>query len=197
MADVAKNMKLTTGKKYRIISPIFLKKGLKCLWMGLWKAESWKSTTIGIPRALMVFYQQFPFWRTFFEQLGFTVVISKESDKSLVTKSFETITTETCLPVELMHGHVIDLIEKGVDFIFLPFIVNGKQKEGNKTLNCNCPWIQTYPFMIKAALRGKVDESKLLMPTLHFRFFERALIKEMTEYFNQNSELTKQTSEKQ
>jgi predicted nucleotide-binding protein (sugar kinase/HSP70/actin superfamily) len=37
------------------------------------------------PKALMVFYQQFPFWRTFFEQLGFTVVISKESDKSLVT----------------------------------------------------------------------------------------------------------------
>ena len=147
--------------------------------------ESWKSTSIGIPRALMVFYQQFPFWRTFFEQLGFTVVVSKESDKSLVTKSIETITTETCLPVELMHGHVIDLIEKGVDYIFLPFIVNGKQKEGNKTFNCNCPWIQTYPFMIKAALRGKVDESKLLIPTLHFRFFERALIKEMTEYFNE------------
>ncbi len=143
---------------------------------GFVEKETWKSTSIGIPRALMVFYQQFPFWRTFFEQLGFTVVISKESDKSLVTKSIETITTETCLPVELMHGHVIDLIEKGVDYIFLPFIVNGKQKEGNKTLNCNCPWVQTYPFMIKAALRGKVDESKLLIPTLHFRFFERALV---------------------
>ena len=50
-----------------------------------------------------------------------------------------------------------------------------KQKEGNKTSNCNCPWIQTYPFMVKAALRGKVDESKLLIPTLHFRYFERAL----------------------
>ena len=73
-------------------------------------------TTIGIPRALMVFYQQFPFWRTFFEQLGFNVVLSRESDKALVTQSIETITTETCLPVELMHGHVIDLIDKGVDY---------------------------------------------------------------------------------
>ena len=82
--------------------------------------------TIGIPRALMVFYQQFPFWRKFFEQLGFQVVISKESDKTLVTRSIETITTETCLPVEIMHGHVIDLIEKNVDYIFLPFIVNAK-----------------------------------------------------------------------
>ena len=77
-----------------------------------------KSTTIGIPRALMVFYQQFPFWRTFFEDLGFTVVISKESDKTLLTRSIETITTETCLPVEMIHGHVIDLLEKGVDYIF-------------------------------------------------------------------------------
>jgi predicted CoA-substrate-specific enzyme activase len=161
------------------------------LMEGFVEKESWKSTSIGIPRALMVFYQQFPFWRTFFEELGFTVIISKESDKTLLTKSIETITAETCLPVELMHGHVIDLMEKGVDYIFLPFIVNGKKKEGNKTFNCNCPWIQTYPFMVKAALRGKIDESKLLMPTLHFRFFERALLGEMTEYFNKKFGISK------
>jgi len=171
--------------------PNLFTKRTEMLMEGFVEKESWKSTSIGIPRALMVFYQQFPFWRTFFEQLGFTVVISKESDKSLMTKSIETITAETCLPVELMHGHVIDLLEKGVDFIFLPFIVNGKQKEGNNTFNCNCPWVQTYPFMIKAALRGKVDESKLLIPTLHFRFFERALIKEMTEYFNEKFGINK------
>jgi len=141
--------------------------------------------TIGIPRALMVFYQQFPFWRHFFEQIGFQVVISRESDKALMTQSIETITTETCLPVELMHGHVIDLIEKNVDYIFLPFIVNAKFRGYEKTFNCNCPWVQTYPFMIKAALRGKIDESKLLVPTLHFRFFESALVKEMMAYFSQ------------
>jgi len=171
--------------------PNLFKKRTEMLMEGFEEKEAWKSTTIGIPRALMVFYQQFPFWRTFFEQLGFTVVISKESDKALVTKSIETITTEVCLPVELMHGHVIDLIEKGVDYIFLPFIVNAKKQEGNKTFNCNCPWIQTYPFMVKAALRGKVEESKLLMPTLHFRFFERALVREMSDYFNNKFGISK------
>ena len=171
--------------------PNLFKIRTEMLMEGFEENKPWKSTTIGIPRALMVFYQQFPFWRTFFEQLGFTVVISRESDKSLVTKSIETITTEICLPVELMHGHVIDLVEKGVDYIFLPFIVNAKEKEGNKTFNCNCPWIQTYPFMVKAALRGKVDESKLLMPTLHFRFFEKALVGEMTGYFNEKFGISK------
>jgi predicted nucleotide-binding protein (sugar kinase/HSP70/actin superfamily) len=94
----------------------------------------------------MVFYQQFPFWRSFFESLGFEVVISKESDKSLVTNSIEHITTETCLPVELMLGHVIDLMNKGVDYIFLPFIVNAKLKAGDKTSNSNCPWCKHIPL---------------------------------------------------
>ena len=141
--------------------------------------------TIGIPRALMVYWQQFPFWRTFFEELGFRVILSRESDRKLVAQSIETITAETCLPVELMHGHVLDLIEKGVDHVFLPFIVSGKYKEGDKTTNSNCPWIQSFPFMVKAALRGKVDDSKFLTPTLHFRFFERALVKELTAFFGE------------
>jgi predicted CoA-substrate-specific enzyme activase len=153
--------------------------------------ETLKTKTIGIPRALMVYYQQFPFWRTFFEELGFSIIVSRESDKGLVNQSIEAMTTETCLPVELMHGHVIDLVEKGVDYIFIPFIINGKEKEGNNTFNCNCPWIQTYPFMVKAALKGKVDESKLLIPTLHFRFFERALMKEMTAYFSEKFGISK------
>jgi predicted CoA-substrate-specific enzyme activase len=141
--------------------------------------------TVGIPRALMVYYQQFPFWRTFFEEIGLNVVLSRESDKALVTRSIETITSETCLPVELMHGHVIDLLEKGVDYVFLPFIVSGKFKEGDRTTNSNCPWIQSFPFMVRAALRGKVDENKFLTPTLHFRYFERALVKEMTSFFGE------------
>jgi predicted CoA-substrate-specific enzyme activase len=176
--------------------PNLFEKRTEILMEGFTEKDSWKTTTIGIPRALMVFYQQFPFWRSFFEQLGFTIVLSRESDKSLVTQSIETITTETCLPVELMHGHVIDLIDKGVDYIFIPFIVNSKAKEGNKTFNCNCPWIQTYPFMVKAALRGKIDESKLLIPTLHFRFFERALVKEMTGYFNEKFGMSKEEIKK-
>ncbi len=183
---------IDSRKKTSTSIPNLYKKRTEMLMEGFEEKTEHKGTTIGIPRALMVFYQQFPFWRTFFEELGFSIMISRESDKSLVTESIETITTETCLPVELMHGHVIDLINKGADYIFLPFIVNGKLREGNKTFNCNCPWIQTYPFMVKAALRGRIDESKLIMPTLHFRFFERALVKEMTSYFNNKFGISKE-----
>jgi len=178
-------------KKVRTDIPNLFEKRLEMLMTGYNEPDPKRVTTVGIPRALMVFYQQFPFWRTFFEEIGFNVVISKESDKALLTKSIETITAEACLPVEIMHGHVMDLIEKDVDFIFIPFIVNAKEKPGNPTSNCNCPWIQTYPFMVKAALKGKIDESKLLIPTLHFRYFERVLVKELTEYFNEKFDLDK------
>ncbi len=174
----------TDGRKKKTDHiPNLFKKRIEMLTGDYVEREANGKPTVGIPRALMVYYQQFPFWRTFFEELGFNVVLSRESDKKIVAKSIETITAETCLPVELMHGHVIDLLDRGADYVFLPFIVSGKYKKGDTTTNSNCPWIQSYPFMVKAALRGKVDDSKFLTPTLHFRYFERALVKELTAFF--------------
>jgi predicted CoA-substrate-specific enzyme activase len=146
--------------------------------------------TIGIPRGLMLFYQQFPFWRTFFKELGFNVILSKESDKQLVTRALESVSTETCLPVEVMHGHILDLHDQNVDYIFTPFIVNAKAKDNNPTSNCNCPWIQSYPFMVRSALRYKVPEEKLLIPTLHFKFFKYTLPKELSAYFKEKFNIT-------
>ena len=141
-------------------------------------------TTIGIPRGLMIFYQQFPFWRTFFETLGFEVVVSKATDLQLVKESMELMASETCLPVEVMHGHVNDLLKQEVDYIFMPFIVNAKAKADNPTSNCNCPWVQSYPFMMNAAFQKEEIRRKFLIPTLHFRFFGRVLNNELGSFFN-------------
>jgi predicted CoA-substrate-specific enzyme activase len=178
--------KYETGgrKKKNTGIPDLFRRRLEIMMEGYYASKPSNKPVIGIPRALMVFYQQFPFWRTFLEELGFSVMISDESDKTLLNKSVESITTETCLPVELMHGHVDNLIQKGADYIFTPFIVNAKQHEGNKTENCNCPWIQSFPFMIRAAMKGKIEDSRLLAPALHFRYFERVLVGELTEYFH-------------
>jgi predicted CoA-substrate-specific enzyme activase len=138
--------------------------------------------SIGIPRALMVFYQQFPFWRSFFEQLGFRVVISDPSDQQIVTRSIELMVAETCLPVELMHGHVDNLLKKNVDFVFQPFIVNVKGTKENPTSNCNCPWVQSFPFMVRSAFPDEKIREKFLTPTLHFRYFERAMKKELSAF---------------
>jgi predicted CoA-substrate-specific enzyme activase len=165
--------------------PNLFNRRLEMLTDGFVPSEKEGAITIGIPRALMIYYQQFPFWRTFFEELGFKIVLSRETDKKLVTKSLETITTETCMPVELMHGHVVDLIEQKVDYVFLPFIVDAKGKPGNPTTNCNCPWVQTHAFMVKAALRSSVAEERILTPVLHFRHFKTALPRELSRFFSE------------
>ena len=141
---------------------------------------------IGIPRQLMVYWQQFPFWQTFFEELGFRVMLSRKTDRKLITTSLGMITAETCFPVETLFGHVQDLLDRGADRIFLPFIVDMQADADNPTVNYNCPWIQTYPYMIKAAFKDNPDlVEKLMIPTLHFRYFERALIPDLAAFMKE------------
>ena len=140
--------------------------------------------TIGIPRALMLFYQQFPFWRTFFTELGFRVVVSPESNSQLIKKSLGMIVAETCFPVELMHGHIMDLLEKGADYVFTPFIINAKGEKDNLTNNCNCPWVQTFPFMVKAAINDDSLVDRMLIPTLNFKYFGKVLNKELSDFMH-------------
>lgn len=135
--------------------------------------------SIGIPRSLMIFYQQFPFWRKFFEELGFGIILSDPSDNKMVRESIEIMVSETCMPVEIMHGHIKNLLDKKVDNIFIPFIINARADNGNPTSNCNCPWVQASPFMIKSAFKDEQIREKLLMPALHFRHYKTALKKEL------------------
>ena len=53
---------------------------------------------IGIPRA-MSYYNFFPFWFGFFEDLGIKVVLSDKTTKETMSKGSALVVTETCLPV--------------------------------------------------------------------------------------------------
>jgi predicted CoA-substrate-specific enzyme activase len=139
-------------------------------------------TTIGIPRGLMLYYQQFPYWRTFFETLGFRVVLSRPSDRPLVTQSLSMLTAETCFPVEVIHGHIHDLLEKDPDYIFMPFIVDNAVDRQNRSINYNCPWIQAYPFMLRGAMKGEKAAKKFLVPTLHFRYSRKKLVNDLSTF---------------
>ena len=157
-------------------------------------------TTIGIPRQLMTYYQRFPYWRTFFEELGFKVVLSRSSDRPMVSQSLSMLVAETCFPVEVMHGHIHDLLERDVDYIFTPFVVDTPADGENPTANYNCPWIQSYPFMIKGSIKGQPGEEKFLIPTLHFKYGQKKLLSDlstfMKESFNIDSKSVKDAEEK-
>ncbi len=110
--------------------------------------------TVGIPRALNM-YEDYPFWFTFFTSLGFRVVLSDPSTKKTYEAGIESMPSESvCYPAKLSHGHVMNLIGKGVDFIWMPS-VRWERKEDETAGNCyNCPIVMSYP----TALKLNVDE---------------------------------------
>lgn len=161
--------------------PNLFKERLELLNGDYKEKEKSDKITIGIPRALMVYYQQFPFWRTFFEQLNFDIIVSQETNRQLIKDASSLTVSETCFPVTVMHGHINNLLNRKVDHIFMPFIVNVEAEDDNPTINYNCPWIQSYPFMAKSAFRNNKDKNKFLIPTLHFRW-KNVAKKELSDF---------------
>ena len=103
----------------------------------------------GIPRVLNM-YESYPFWFTFFTELGFRVELSDRSSNKLYEKGIETIPSESvCYPGKLVHGHIMNLIEKGIKFIFYPSITHEKQEQKDADNHFNCPIVVSYPEVIK------------------------------------------------
>ena len=104
--------------------------------------------TVGIPRVLNM-YENYPFWHTFFTQLGFRVVLSPVSKKSVYEKGMDTISSDTaCYPAKLVHGHIKALVEEGCKFIFYPSINYERVEDEKQPNHYNCPIVATYPEVI-------------------------------------------------
>jgi predicted nucleotide-binding protein (sugar kinase/HSP70/actin superfamily) len=102
---------------------------------------------IGIPFGLNM-YENLPFWFAFFTSLNFEVVLSPESSRKLYIKGQRTIPSDTvCYPAKLLHGHVLSLLEQGVDAIFYP-CMSYNFDEGTSDNNYNCPVVAYYPDLI-------------------------------------------------
>ncbi|WP_003542421.1 2-hydroxyacyl-CoA dehydratase [Desulfotomaculum nigrificans] len=106
--------------------------------------------TIGLPRVLNM-YEDYPFWFTFFTELGYRVIISSRSSKRIYELGMETIPSESvCYPAKLVHGHVTDLVRRGVKKIFYPCIPYNIQEDPEANNRYNCPIVTSYPETINA-----------------------------------------------
>ena len=141
-----------------------------------------KGLTIGIPRGLGM-YEDWPFWRTFFACCGIRTVLSGVSTNRLYEKGVRTIVADNiCFPAKLMHGHVMDLIQKGVDRIFYPWVVyERKEDEGSKN-SFNCPIVSGYSDVLKSSIRPEEKYGiPLDAPTISFKD-EELLRSSLCEY---------------
>ena len=105
--------------------------------------------TVGIPRVLNL-YENYPFWHTFFTELGYRVVLSPASTRAIYEMGIDSIPSESeCYPAKLVHGHIAWLIKQGVKFIFYPCIPYERKEEVHAGNHYNCPIVTSYGENIK------------------------------------------------
>ncbi len=125
--------------------------------------------SVGIPRALNM-YENYPFWFTFFTKLGFRVLLSDPTTKKIYEAGIESMPSESvCYPAKLSHGHVMNLLDKCPDFIWMPCAKWERQEDKTAGNHFNCPIVASY----SEALRLNIDdlstsESKFLNPWLPY-----------------------------
>jgi predicted CoA-substrate-specific enzyme activase len=106
--------------------------------------------TIGIPRVLNM-YENYPFWFTFFTELGYRVVLSPASSRKIYELGMDTISSDTvCYPAKLVHGHIVSLVRQNIKHIFYPCIQK-ERSEIKSADNCyNCPVVISYAEVINS-----------------------------------------------
>lgn len=119
--------------------------------------------SIGIPRALNMF-ENYPLWFTMFTRLGFRVELSSPSSREIFFKGYETIPSQTvCYPAKLAHGHLIDLIERGVRNIFFPCLPHEQKNFATQAGSFNCPVVIGYPELLARNVSALEESGAELM----------------------------------
>ena len=136
--------------------------------------------SMGIPRA-MYFYDQFPFWCAYFQSLGFNVVLSSATDRRTAATGAEMAIAQPCFPVQVAHGHVSELLEKKLDYILLPNVVDAASPQSEVPSHL-CPWNQTLPFVVRVVPQIEAARAKMLAPTVHFRNGQAFVAKELASF---------------
>ncbi len=142
---------------------------------------------LGIPMALGM-YELAPLWHALFTDLGFEVILSGPSSRELYTKGQFSIPSDTaCYPAKIMHGHMEQLVERGVDAIFYPALTyNIDEERPDADNHYNCPVVAYYSELLKGNMES-VKGTKFLYPYLNINS-QKELTKELYAYLGEHFE---------
>ena len=135
-----------------------------------------KKKTVGIPRVLFI-NKMFPMFNEIFKRLGYNVVLSDVSNEEIIRLCQEYSCEETCFPVKLINGHVAYLVNKKVDYIFLPHLHTMKHSGSNVREDYACVYMQTSPKLIESIFNFEEKNIQLISPVLSFNFGKEYMIK--------------------
>ena len=110
--------------------------------------------TIGIPYALTM-TDYLPFWHTFFNALGYDIIMSPDSRRDMAEWGLAHVPAEFCYPMKILFGHVQYLEQQKVERIFIPHL-RMFTPPGEKTPRYACPYTQAAPSVVSAHISTKV-----------------------------------------
>ena len=147
---------------------------------------------VGIPRT-MFFYDRFPFWCMYMQELGFDVVTSPRTDPMIAAAGDELAIAQPCFPVKVAHGHVQALLQAGVDYVLVPNAMNEQSPDVNQESHL-CPWNQTLPYVVRAV--PQIDGNRMLLPTVNFRYGYKHVEKELRDWAKQRLKISRRVSDR-
>ena len=130
--------------------------------------------TVGIPFVLMI-HKFFPMANAFFTSLGFNVILTDPTSEETIRLSQQLSQGETCYPVKLIYGHMQQLIDQKVDYIFLPTIHTMKHEKSRVKHNYGCVYMQTAAVSVAKALDIESHGIQLLSPVFDLDFGQEAM----------------------
>jgi len=117
------------------------------------KPAAGKRGKIGLPLALGM-YELAPLWHALFTKLGFEVVLSGLSTRKTYEKGQFSIPSDTaCYPAKIMHGHIEELIEAGVERIFYPCLSYNIDEHASDN-HYNCPVVAYYAELLNGNMES-------------------------------------------
>jgi predicted CoA-substrate-specific enzyme activase len=126
--------------------------------------QGFSRPTVGIPLGLHTLEWGI-FWVHIFSELGYTVLLSPQTNNRIALSGVECMTAETCFPVKVFHGHVRYLVGKA-DYLFLPNVIDMPTQVPEES-GLFCPLVQSSQYMVRAALQ--MQEQQLIRPTLFLK----------------------------
>ncbi|MBQ7372821.1 MAG: hypothetical protein IJW67_13250 [Blautia sp.] len=130
--------------------------------------------TVGIPYVLMI-HKFFPMANAFFKALGYNVILSDPSNEETIRLAQETARGETCYPVKLIYGHMMQLIDQKVDYIFLPHMHTLRHEKSKVAYNYGCIYMQSAALSIAKSLELEKKGITLLNPVFDLDFGKEAM----------------------
>ncbi len=152
----------------------FYQQANKLLLAGYTGKQDPHKKTVGVPFCLMI-HKFFPMANAFFSALGYNVLLTDPTSEETIRLSQLTARGETCYPVKLIYGHMQQLIDRKVDYIFMPSIHTMRHETSRVKHNYGCVYMQTAAASVAKALQIEEKGITLLNPVFDLDFGKEAM----------------------